>query len=46
MSHQDRYYFSSLPVGAKYINNAVRQHWAIENNLHWSLDVISKEDES
>jgi predicted transposase YbfD/YdcC len=23
-----------------------RSHWAIENNLHWSLDVILKEDDS
>ena len=21
-----------------------RSHWAIENNLHWSLDVLFKED--
>ncbi|MFV0506986.1 MAG: transposase, partial [Bacteroidales bacterium] len=25
-------------------NKAVRQHWSIENNLHWSLDVIFDED--
>lgn len=43
-SHQDRYYISSLPADARYTNNAVRKHWAIENNLHWSLDVIFKED--
>jgi predicted transposase YbfD/YdcC len=45
-SRQDRYYISSLPADATFINNAVRQHWAIENNLHWSLDVIFKEDDS
>ena len=24
--------------------HAVRSHWSIENNLHWSLDVIFRED--
>ncbi|MFV0506632.1 MAG: transposase, partial [Bacteroidales bacterium] len=27
-----------------YFNKTVRQHWSIENNLHWSLDVIFDED--
>ena len=43
---QTRYYISSLPADAAVINQAVRQHWSIENNLHWSMDVLFKEDES
>ncbi len=41
-----RYYISSLHADAKRLNEIVRQHWAVENNLHWSLDVIFKEDSS
>lgn len=39
-----RYYISSLPMKADLIAKAIRAHWRIENNLHWSLDVIFKED--
>lgn len=39
-----RYYISSLPIDAQLINKSIRSHWAIENNLHWNLDVIFKED--
>jgi len=43
---ETRYYISSLEPDAKLISDAVRSHWAVENNLHWSLDVIFKEDSS
>lgn len=39
-----RYYISSLPPDAQEIGRAVREHWRIENTLHWSLDVVFKED--
>jgi predicted transposase YbfD/YdcC len=40
-----RYYISSLPL-AKYhkAGQAIRQHWSIENGLHWKLDVGMNED--
>jgi predicted transposase YbfD/YdcC len=41
-----RYYISSLTVDAKLFAHAVRSHWGIENNCHWSLDIIYREDES
>jgi predicted transposase YbfD/YdcC len=39
-----RFYISSLPADASLLNHSIRSHWAIENNLHWNLDVIFKED--
>lgn len=42
---QSRYYISSLKAPAKKMLEAVRQHWSIENSLHWSLDVSFGEDQ-
>lgn len=41
-----RYYLSSLRGNAKEFGTAVRDHWSIENRLHWSLDMAFREDES
>ena len=40
-----RYYITSLQdvEGFAY---SVRKHWSIENQLHWNLDVIFREDEN
>ncbi len=41
-----RYYLSSLPSVALEIARAVREHWAVENALHWVLDMTFSKDSS
>jgi predicted transposase YbfD/YdcC len=43
---ETRYYISSLEVKVKQFARAIRSHWGIENGLHWSLDMIYRDDES
>ena len=42
---ETRYFITSLTDIADFAY-AVRKHWSIENQLHWSLDVIYGEDAS
>lgn len=44
VSRDRRFFISSLPADAKLIASSVRAHWAIENALHWTLDVVFNED--
>jgi predicted transposase YbfD/YdcC len=39
------YYLLSTALSAERFNDVARQHWAIENQLHWRLDVILNEDQ-
>jgi predicted transposase YbfD/YdcC len=39
-----RYYITSLKPDAARLNSVIRQHWGIENKLHWVLDVGFGED--
>jgi predicted transposase YbfD/YdcC len=41
-----RYYLSSLPLGVETFARAVREHWGVENQLHWVLDVQMNEDQN
>lgn len=41
---QTNYYISSLASKATKFAHGIRQHWGIENRLHWVKDVIFGED--
>ncbi|MGB7978417.1 MAG: ISAs1 family transposase, partial [Chlamydiales bacterium] len=40
-----RLYISSRRASAKHFAKWTRQHWHVENNCHWVVDVIFREDD-
>jgi predicted transposase YbfD/YdcC len=45
VTEETRYFISSLDASdPKRLERVVRSHWAIENNLHWVLDIAFDED--
>ncbi len=45
-SVESRYYLLSQACSPERFNAIAREHWGIENRLHWMLDVVFNEDQS
>ena len=46
ITRETRYCSSGLPNDVKRFAAAVRDHWTIENQLHWVLDIAFREDDN
>ena len=45
IEHETRFYITSLSVPASQMGPLVRDHWAVENSLHWVMDMVFRDDE-
>ena len=45
IERETRFYITSLALLAILLGPIVRHHWAIENSLHWVMDMIFRDDE-
>ena len=45
-TEETRYFIGSKDASARYYGKGLRNHWGIENSLHWQLDVTFREDDN
>jgi predicted transposase YbfD/YdcC len=45
IERETRFYITSLVWLAHLLGPAIRSHWAIENSLHWVMDMVFRDDE-
>jgi predicted transposase YbfD/YdcC len=45
IERETRFYITSLIWLAHQIGPVIRSHWAVENSLHWVMDMIFRDDE-
>ena len=45
VERETRHYITSLTLDAKLSGPMIRDHWAVENSLHWIMDMTFRDDE-
>jgi len=45
VERETRFYITSLVLLATLLAPIIRSHWAIENSLHWVMDMVFRDDE-
>jgi predicted transposase YbfD/YdcC len=45
VEEETRFYITSLALAALAIGPMIRDHWAVENGLHWVMDMVFRDDE-
>jgi predicted transposase YbfD/YdcC len=45
IEQETRFYITSLVLAAHLVGPVIRSHWAVENSLHWVLDMVFRDDE-
>jgi predicted transposase YbfD/YdcC len=45
IARETRFYITSLVLLASAIGPMIRDHWAVENSLHWVMDMVFRDDE-
>ena len=45
IQRETRFYITSLVLLASVVGPMIRDHWAVENGLHWVMDMMFRDDE-
>ena len=45
IERETRFYITSLVLLANVLGPMIRDHWAVENSLHWVMDMVFRDDE-
>src|ERR1700692_3069222 len=44
IERETRYYITSMSMTEVHLGHVIRSHWAIENSLHWVMDMVFRDD--